>query len=161
MRLVRKILFLTVAIAIGVAIAFYRNRPRDIKLPPPEIEITANELSAAFSANPQDAERKYLSKVLSLTGEIKGKNGIFGDYWLRFKTSSPMPIYCKFRGKDGAGSYEASAPGRVITVIGICEKKGSRDKKNSLWVDIKYGFLPGGDGFFMVLNEARLPGAPD
>ncbi len=82
------------------------------------IEITADQLVKEFTANEDSANKKYLNKVMQVTGEVSqvGQDSLIN---VTLKSSDAFTnVYCTLQ----AGQAKPDS-GKVITLKGICTAK--------------------------------------
>ena len=94
----------------------YNDGPPDIKSAT-AVNINALNLLADYSNNENDANKKYIGKILSVSGEIKEINkNQEGQTVVILKTSDPMnSINCTMEGV--AKNFTV---GKTITLKGLC-----------------------------------------
>lgn len=113
-------LFLILTIA-GVVIAYYlyNLEPTDMSRVKPDYILSSEALLKEFEENESDASKKYINKVVEVTGEISsiisGENNSLN---VSLKTGSNISsVICTFASKDDLEGYQ---PGQEISIRGEC-----------------------------------------
>jgi hypothetical protein len=111
------VLLLLAVIAAGVFVwFFYWNKPQTNIKDSGSVSVSANELFSKYNTNEQEANRFYIDKVVSVTGEVSSltKNSE-GKTVVMLKTNDPMfGVNCTME------QEAAIKPGETLTLKGIC-----------------------------------------
>ena len=113
-------LFIILTIA-GVVIAYYlyNLKPADMNRVKPDYILSSKSLLKEFEENEADANKKYINKVVEVTGEIASINsGESNSLNVSLKTgSNNSSVICTFASKDDLEGYK---PGQEISIRGEC-----------------------------------------
>jgi hypothetical protein len=111
------VLLLLVAVAGGIfGWFFYWNKPQTSIQDASSVSVSANELFTRYSADEQEANKTYIDKIVSVTGEVSSvaKNNE-GKTVVMLKTNDPMfGINCTME------QEVAIKTGETLTLKGIC-----------------------------------------
>lgn len=99
-----------------VGMKMYNKAPESISSLKTEFQLNASELLAAFENNEEEANEKYLDKVVEINGVVSKrelKNGVLTAY---METDSPLSnIIFQFENTN-----EEINEGETLTLKGIC-----------------------------------------
>jgi len=90
----------------------------------PALQVTADQLSMAYSTNENTASENFGNKVVSVTGPIieTGSEGVGQPYVLLQGAGSGRPdVQCIFPSSDIAPIVQSMKKGQNTTLIGHCE----------------------------------------
>jgi hypothetical protein len=124
----KKLVWLVLLIAGAAALIYgyflYNQEPADVRQLKADIQVSASELVAAFSADENAANTQYLDKVIDVTGNVASVSvDSSGAATVFLETGDPMSaVTCSFY-KEEAASVSALTPGREVTIKGICTGK--------------------------------------
>ena len=99
----------------------YNKKPTDVRLLKSEIQITAVDLLAAFKRDETEASKKYIDKIITVSGKIiqldTDSSGILTIY---LDAGDPLSgIVCAFY-PDQSKSIRNLSKGARVSVKGIC-----------------------------------------
>ena len=112
------LLFLLVVITTGGIIAYkLYNKPHRNVTSSRSIPVTAIQLASEYESNEEQANLKYLDKVLEVDGVLNeiSKNQS-GESVITLKGNDMTGVICTLQGKAGI----TAQPGTSITLKGIC-----------------------------------------
>lgn len=112
------LLLIGLVVLIGAGIGVYKwNKPHEKVEDKDAIELTATELSAAYSADENKANTQYLNKAIKVTGVVsEAKENQDGALVVFVQGDDPaMSVQCTMRDKT-----TPPAAGRNITLTGFC-----------------------------------------
>lgn len=119
-------------LVIGAVLAYrYYNKPRkSMESEEAAYQLAASELTAAFMESEEEANKKFLGKILEVSGEVSEIIEEEGSYGLILNGGSDGSVYCAFsdesqmesqmesRTEPGTGS--PVEVGQKIKVKGVC-----------------------------------------
>jgi len=115
------IILLVITITGIYGVYLFNKKPVDTRDQNANFEISAADLVKEFSANEEASSKKYVDKILIVTGEIKEINMSASTLFL--DGSDPLiTITCSFY-TDGNDQLKKLKPGDVIEVKGKCTGK--------------------------------------
>lgn len=112
------VFFMAVA-GIGVALYLYNLKPADINHVKPAYTVTTQEIQDAFNKDEAGASKKYVNKVIEVTGIVNSVlSGEGNTYNLSLYTGSLSTfIICTLQETEG---FRRPNVGEIITIRGIC-----------------------------------------
>ena len=115
------IVFVLVIIGVVVYFSLFNKPHRDIISEKAAFSMPASELYNAFTSNPDDANAKYLNKVISVTGSVSDISSISNNE-MKIVLSADENMFgvaCSFSDEevDVARSIEE---GNELTIKGLC-----------------------------------------
>lgn len=118
----KRIIFLIAILAVitGAFIGFsqYNKKHKDLQKINADYTLEASSLFAAFSTNETEANKKYLSKIVELSGKVTDIKSSDDAYQLYLETDDPMfGIICDM--EDQANENKIKI-GDEIKIRGIC-----------------------------------------
>jgi len=119
----RLLIFLAVVVIAGglYGIYLYNEKPADTRDENADFEISATNLVKEFSTSEETATKKYVDKILIVTGPIKEVNNLASTLFL--DGSDPLiTITCSFY-VDESDQLKKLKPGDAIQVKGKCTGK--------------------------------------
>ena len=113
------IVFVLAVAGIGTALYLYNLKPKDLLNVKPDYVITSTDLLKAFEADEVASSAKYINKVVEVSGEIIGIEGVEKKSWnISLQTGSDLSkVICTF---PVVADPEIFNLGREITVRGEC-----------------------------------------
>ncbi len=116
--LIALIIILTIA-GVGITYYLYNLKPTDMNRVKPDYILSSEALLKEFEANEADANKKYINKVVEVTGEIASINsGENNSLNISLKTDSNISsVICTFASKDDLEGYKT---GQEISIRGEC-----------------------------------------
>ena len=113
------ILVVVIALIIGVfAFSQYNKKHDDLKKASADINISSTELFNAFSNNENEANTKYLNKIIEITGVVSKVERSDNSIQIFLETGDPMfGINCDM--DTGTSGFDVHA-GETVTLRGIC-----------------------------------------
>lgn len=113
---------LTVVGLIGATFGFYLwNKPqKNMNLAKTELSIDAQTILTAFETAENEANTKYLDKVVAVKGKVKEVKNEGGKICIALETDSPMSgVLCNL---DPLSEHAKTtfSPGEEITLKGVC-----------------------------------------
>jgi hypothetical protein len=119
----RILIFLVVLVIAGglYGIYLYNKKPADTHDENPDFELSATDLVKEFSANEEMATKKYVDKILIVTGPIKEVNTTASTVFL--DGADPLiTITCSFYVNE-EDQLKKLKPGEVVHIKGKCTGK--------------------------------------
>lgn len=119
-----KVLLIVLAIGIvSVSYGFYllHKKPADVRKLSADFSISAATIVNAFSDNEQEANKKYLDKVIDVKGKVADiKLEANGNTTLFLDSGNPLAsVTCSFY-NDEAASVKSVKKGDEVIVKGMC-----------------------------------------
>ena len=113
------VISLLVIAGIGTGIYLFNLRPGDLNKVKPDFTLTAPDLFKYFEENEAAATKKYVNKIVEVSGEIgSAKPGENGTLNVSLKTGSDLSsVICTF---PGSRYPENMTEGSRITIRGEC-----------------------------------------
>lgn len=113
-------MLLLAAIGVGTGIYLW-NKPHETVDDKQGVEITAMALSAEFGGNEQQANTKYLNKVIEVSGKVtETEQNQDGGMMVILETGDPMAgVQCAMREKGITVNK-----GDNVTIKGFCSGNG-------------------------------------
>ena len=104
---------------IGIALYYYNLKPQDLQKVKADFIITSSDLQKEFETDETGSSKKYISKVLEVTGEVISIEGKEKGSWnVTLQTGSDFSkIICTFPSVSDTAVFEL---GKNITVRGEC-----------------------------------------
>ena len=109
-------------IAVGgilAALYLYNLKPKDLQKVKPEFTVTSFDLQKAFEENEANASKKYINKVVEVSGEIISITGLEKNSWnVTLQTGSDFAkVICTF---PVVPNPDVFTLGKQIAVRGVC-----------------------------------------
>lgn len=119
---VRMIILLVILVAVGIyAYQKFTRRPADLMEGKPDVEVKATELIARYGTDEKEANKKYLGKVLDVSGNVIAveRPNDSATMVLVGEPGSSIRISCLMNPKYAflAGDYNK---GDAIRIRGVC-----------------------------------------
>jgi hypothetical protein len=113
--------FIAAAVAAGAFGYYYVNKPKaSLTNKQPDVIISPEKLLADFNADEQQANTKYLDKIIEVSGKVSAKSTDNNKVTIMMDTGDPMSsVTCELvpsQSKKSSGFEEGS----FIEVKGIC-----------------------------------------
>ncbi|MBZ4189015.1 OB-fold putative lipoprotein [Niabella beijingensis] len=123
-KLVLLLLLIIIVLGAGYAYYQYNRKPADIKTAEAEIRTGAGELIAAFNNDEATANKKYVEKIIAVTGKITDiQIDTAGQATVFLDSGDPLAsVTCSFYDTEAAAVKDLSA-GRQVTIKGVCTGK--------------------------------------
>ncbi|SDD93020.1 OB-fold protein [Niabella drilacis] len=122
----RVLLFLLAGLLLGGGYGYYQynRKSPDVKAERAAITTNAPALVAAFSSDEPSANRKYVEKIIAVTGTVTGvKIDTAGQATVFLDGNDPMAaVTCSFYDTETA-TVKKLTPGQQVTVKGVCTGK--------------------------------------
>jgi len=119
----RIFIFLAVVVLAGglYGIYLFNKKPADTREETADFEISATDLVKAFSSDEETATKKYVDKILMVTGQIKEINITSSTLFL--ESADPLAnVTCSFYGDENAKLKKLQS-GEIVHVKGKCTGK--------------------------------------
>lgn len=112
-------LFIFLTIGVVIAYYLYNLKPADMNRIKPDYILSSDALLKEFEENEAVANKKYINRVVEVTGEISsiisGENNSLN---VSLKPAGNISsVICTFASKDDLEGYE---PGQKISIRGEC-----------------------------------------
>ncbi|WP_300601513.1 hypothetical protein [Niabella sp.] len=122
----RVLQLLLIAVLLGGGYAYYQynRKPADVKAEQPEITTDAAALVTAFSNDESAANRKYVEKIIAVTGKVTDvKIDTMGQATVFLDSSDPTTsVTCSFYDTEATAVKKLST-GQQVTIKGVCTGK--------------------------------------
>jgi len=108
----------------GVAVYLFNKKVADVKAESPDMELSAAALVEAFNTNEELANRKYVGKIILVSGSIgELRTDDSGNPTVVLSAGDPLSmVTCSFY-QDQAASVKVLQPGSQIKIKGVCTGK--------------------------------------
>lgn len=114
------IILLGVLIVLLVSIKLYNKPHKEVQNSPPDVMITAESLIGAFENNEQEANEKYLDKIIQIEGVVSSINTSNGNSVITLSASDSMgTVVCTMEPSQNKRVLGIEN-GTTITLKGIC-----------------------------------------
>lgn len=117
----RKIILILLALGIiGAGIGYYMyNKPvASLEKKKADVEVTSDEIIAAYEADENAANGVYNGKVVQVTGKISVLTDEAGTKKIQLETSNPIAmIICEMETGTETGDVKA---GDMVSIKGLC-----------------------------------------
>lgn len=116
--------FIAAAVVAGAFGYYYVNKPKaSLTNKQPDIIISPEKLLADFNADEQQANTKYLDKIIEVSGKVAGKSAENNKITIMMDTGDPMSsVTCELSPNQTEKS-SAFEEGSFIELKGICTGK--------------------------------------
>ena len=116
--------FALLIIATGYGFYQYNRQSTDIRNESADIKIGAVDLVQAFNRDEENANRKYVDKVLLVTGKLKYvEYNSSGQATMLLDAGDPLvSVICSFY-EEETPALKSIAPGANVEVKGVCNGK--------------------------------------
>lgn len=123
----KKIIFSVLLLLVllgGFGLYKYYQPPADVRQQAAQIQITANDLVAAFNADETKANAQYLDKIIEVKGTVaEVKLDSMNQATIFLQSSDPLAsVTCSFY-EEEAKAAQHIQPGSVVAIKGKCTGK--------------------------------------
>jgi DNA/RNA endonuclease YhcR with UshA esterase domain len=119
----KKILIVILILGIIGAFTAYRiyNKPHvDVANTKPDISLTANKILNDFSSDENEANTKYLEKIIEVKGVISGMKTEKGLGIISLKTNDDFGSLLCHLSEESTTKMSNIKEGQIISIKGIC-----------------------------------------
>lgn len=118
----RIVLFLLIVVAVGGAYGIYlfNKKPADTREEKADFEISSKELMKEFTANEENATKKYVDKVVLISGKVSEID--VSSSTLILDASDPASVTCSFYA-DEISHLKKIKKGDHVQIKGKCTGK--------------------------------------
>lgn len=114
---------LVLAGVVGYGIYLFYQKPPDTREEKAEFEITAEDLVKEFSANEGEANRKFVDKVLIISGKVEQIQFTATEASVMLSSHDPMSgVTCSFY-SDEIAPLKDIGRGKLVKIKGKCTGK--------------------------------------